>query len=171
MNSDRLSAALEYAAHGWPVGPLHGLQSGHCSCHRGPECAAPGKHPRTQHGSKDFTTDAEQIRTWWTWWPNSNVGIATGQRSGIMVLDVDGERGLESLRDYEDRYGPLPETPRSRTGSGGLHLLFAWPGIHLGNTASILGPGLDIRCCGGLIVAPPSIHASGRPYQWEVSPW
>ena len=53
--------------------------------------------------------------------------------------------------------------PVARTGGGGWHLLYAPTG--LGNRVGLL-PGVDWRGRGGLVVAPPSIHASGRPYRW-----
>ena len=54
-----------------------------------------------------------------------------------------------------------------RTGSGGWHLWFA-PTGH-GNRVRLL-PGVDWRGLGGYVVAPPSRHASGGAYSWEVTP-
>jgi hypothetical protein len=31
-----------------------------------------------------------------------------------------------------------------------------------------LVPGIDIRADGGFIVVPPSLHASGRRYAWDL---
>jgi hypothetical protein len=53
-----------------------------------------------------------------------------------------------------------------RTGGGGWHLLYAPTG--LGNRVGLL-PGVDWRGHGGLVVAPPSVHASGRAYRWVRS--
>ena len=55
------------------------------------------------------------------------------------------------------------------TGGGGRHLYFQHPGIAVRNAVGTLGPGLDVRGDGGLIVAPPSRHQSGRGYAWEVT--
>ena len=66
--------------------------------------------------------------------------------------------------------GEVPQTVDSLTGSGGRHLLFAYP--EKGNVPSksdALGPGIDVRGEGGLIIVPPSLHASGRRYEWEDS--
>ena len=48
-----------------------------------------GKRPKTRNGFKDATTDAAQVKAWWQQWPNANIGIATGKRSGgIVVIDT-----------------------------------------------------------------------------------
>ncbi len=38
---------------------------------------------------------------------------------------------------------------------------------HLKNTAGVIGNGLDVRSEGGFIVAPGSVHKSGKVYQWN----
>src|SRR5690606_30697619 len=74
----------------------------------------------------------------------------------------------ESLEELVDNYGELPETVEAVTGSGGSHYLFTYKeGIQ--NQAGQIAKGLDIRGDGGYIVAAPSIHISGKSYEWEVS--
>lgn len=118
------------------------------------------------------TIEANMISGWWEHNPNANIGIACGKRSGIVVLDVDKEKGgYESLYDLQERYGKLPDTPVSKTGSGGEHLFFSYPNhTDIRNSAGKLGPGLDIRANGGYVVAPPSIHPNGNRYEWVVLP-
>jgi putative DNA primase/helicase len=48
------------------------------------------KVPLTSDGFKSATTDSGLIEHWWHDVPAANIGIATGERSGIFVLDVDG---------------------------------------------------------------------------------
>ena len=89
----RLDAALDYASRGWAVIPLHHPTTARpCSCGRA-DCDSPGKHPRTDHGVKDATTDETAIRRWWGQDPAANVGIATGAVSGIAVVDIDPRNG------------------------------------------------------------------------------
>jgi hypothetical protein len=165
--SFNLEAALAYARRGWPVFPLHSAQEGQCSCRRS-GCSSIGKHPRTAHGLKDATVDDACIRAWWAQWPDANVGIVTGSPSRLVVLDVDPRHGGdESLTELERQHGKLPETVESLTGGGGRHLLFQHPGGLI--TSKPLASGLDIKADGGYIVAPPSSHASGEPYRWEIS--
>ena len=116
--------ALKYAQRGYPVFPLYSIQNGRCDCGDS-DCKSPGKHPRTQNGFKDATTDPIQIRKWWSRWPDSNIGIPTGEASGFLVLDVDPRNGGDqSLSDLLDQHGQLPSTLTQRTGSGGTHYIF-----------------------------------------------
>lgn len=154
MTETPLDAALTYAAYGWCVLPIR----------------AGGKAPAISNWTEAATTDPEVIRGWWQTWPDAGVGILTGPRSGIWVLDVDGQLGADSLADLEREHGPLPATPLSLTGSGGRHYVFALPpGLVIRNSASAIAPGLDVRAEGGQIVAPPTIHPNGQPYAWELS--
>jgi hypothetical protein len=115
------------------------------------------------------TTDENQIREWWEFdFPIANIGIRTGKESGIVVLDIDPDKGgEESLRQLEAAYESLPETPIVRSGGGGRHLYFRHPGSHVRTTSGALGLGLDTRGDGGYIIAPRSRHVSGRYYKWE----
>lgn len=175
IDNFRLKAALEYAAHGWHVFPLHhpriSSTSTKCSC-GDDECGSCGKHPRTTSGFKEASTDSAVIRNWWASWPSANIGIATGAVSGIVVLDVDvKDEGDKTLDSIIDEHGELPETVESSTGGGGAHVVFAHPGRTVKNSVGKNGwlhcKGLDIRGDGGYIVAPPSQHSSGVRYAWN----
>ena len=156
-----LPAALEYAARGWPVLPLHGIRlDGTCTCGR-PDCSSPGKHPHTRRGVKDATTCPETIREWWSRWPAANFGVATG--GALMVLDVDGPEGERSLSGRH-----LPVTPSVATGNGGHVYLLPPEGVTIGNATRFL-PGLDVRGEGGYVVAPPSRHCAGVDYAWQIT--
>ena len=161
--NEPLDAALAYARRGWCVLPVYSAEDGgQCTCEKGRECESPGKHPRTRRGGKDATIDEGQIKEWWTEWPDSNVGIATG--NGLIVLDVDGREGFETLRKLQDQYGNLSETYAVRTGRG-LHYYYLWPDSQaVRNSAGKLGPGMDVRANGGYVVAPPSLHRNGHRY-------
>ena len=154
-----LDAALDYAARGWRVLPI-----------------IPGeKRPPLTAWQEQATTDPQLVKLWWsTTFPDYGVGIATGQRSGLWVLDIDtgpGKNGDDTLADLEAEHGPLPDTVEVLTGSGGRHLYFAWPdGVEIRNDqAGRLGPGLDVRGEGGQVLAPPTLHPSGPAYDWEAS--
>ena len=54
--------ALEYAARGIPVFPiLPANPDGTCTCSKGKDCKAAGKHPACAHGHLDATTDPAKL--------------------------------------------------------------------------------------------------------------
>jgi Bifunctional DNA primase/polymerase, N-terminal/AAA domain/Primase C terminal 1 (PriCT-1) len=158
-------AALGYARRGWRVLPLHVPQDGGCSCRYGADCPTPGKHPRVMEWEKKATTDAAQIDQWWSMWPDSNVAIVCG--NGLLVLDVDvdkakGVDGFAVLAKYQQRHGSF-QTASVVTGSDAGHFYFTAPA----NAPSFdIADGLEVHAAGRIVVAPPSLHASGRRYAW-----
>lgn len=171
-NKDRadtlLRAALTYAARGWAVFPIHTpVEGGGCSCRRD-DCSNAGKHPRTMNGFKDASTDQAQIEKWWGMWPEANIAIACGA-SKLTVIDVDPKNGGdETFRDLVVRYGDavLTETVICITGSLGNHYYFNAGSTPLKSSVGAW-QGIDIRGYDGYVVAPPSLHESGRLYEWE----
>ena len=127
-----------------------------------------GKIPRNRGGLTNASTDPAIIAEWWRRWPDANVGIRTGAESGVVVLDVDTPKGgAGALAELERKHGKLPATARVLTGGGGEHIYFRHPDRELRNSTGRLGAGLDVRGDGGYVVAPPSVHESGRAYQWK----
>jgi len=153
MSNTLGKAAEDYAKSGWFLFPLRPRD----------------KTPLTAHGLKDATNKVDVIRQWWSKTPEANIGLNCG-KSGIVVIDLDkrGERdGCQEWETINHMQGPFPETSTSLTGGGGRHLLFKSPdGLSIKNSAGRLAPGIDVRGEGGYIVLPPSIHPSGKPYQW-----
>lgn len=151
MSPPLLDAALGYAELGWTVFKLN------------------GKRPATSNGFKDATADPHRIRATFRGSRRANLGIATGEAK-LLIVDVDPRHGGdESLRALEQENGALPQTVRARTGGGGEHIYFKNPG-DVGSSAGRLGRGLDVRGNGGYVVAPPSVHKSGRRYSWINPP-
>ena len=142
-----IDAALAYADLGWPVLPLEPR----------------GKRPLGRlvpRGLHDATTVPAVIRSWWRRVPEANVALVTGV--AFDVIDIDGREGLASFERLRARR-PMPPGPTAITGGGGWHALVAPTG--LGNRAGLVA-GVDYRGRGGYIVAPPSVHGSGRRYRW-----
>jgi len=138
------AAALAYAKRGYPVFP----------------CRPRGKEPLTPQGFKDATTDPAQVRRWWGRWPDANVAIPTGERSGLLVLDG----GNDSLSEWIEEDEDLPYTTVVLTGGGGYHHYYNYPeGETIGSSVGRVGAGLDIRAEGGYVVAPPSV--TDEPYR------
>lgn len=161
-----LDHAVEYAAQGYKILPLHfPTFKQKCSCGK-KSCSSIGKHPITKNGLKDASSDPLKIHEWWNNFPTANIGILTGTATGIVVLDIDKDHGgFESLRILQTNYGIFSNTKQVQTGGGGLHIYFKTD-KPLKNRVGIL-PGIDFRGEGGYIVAPPSIHISGSKYLWK----
>lgn len=146
-------AACRLARVGFPVFP----------CRKG------GKEPATPHGFKDATTSIDRLAEWWAVSDDGttrplNLGLPTGRPSGLWVLDVDGREGLETLGRLEQEHGPLPETVRVETPSGGVHFYFRLPEVEVRCKTRVL-PGVDVRGEGGYVLVPPSV-VDGRRYRW-----
>jgi hypothetical protein len=127
------------------------------------------RHARAR-GCLDATTDIDRISGWWGKIGDLNIALATGDESGLFILDVDGEDGRKSLADLEDTHGALPPTISVITGrdGSGEHLYFRLGEHKVRNSAGLMGAGLDVRGTGGYVLLPPSVHPSGRVYCWSV---
>jgi hypothetical protein len=150
-----LNAALQYHAAGFSVFPLRPRSK----YPHGDLLPKDAEGKATWKPFQQQRATEEEIRRWWQECPNANIAIATGAISGFIVLDKDSD---------DADLGELPQTPTSSTGKG-THYLLAHPGGSVRNFARKL-PGADLRGDGGYIVAPPSIHPSGRRYEWQISP-
>ena len=115
------------------------------------------------------------------YWPSGqhNIGIACGP-SRLVVVDLDTHghlpedwRQLPGIRDGRDVLAqlaewagkPWPSTYMVATANGGWHLYFTAPeGGGIRNSASLLGPLVDVRGAGGYVVAAGS-RVDGKPYE------
>jgi hypothetical protein len=166
-----LQGALLAARAGFKVFPIFETDGPVCAC-GDPECTDQGKHPTKANWQGRATRDEVQIRKWWAAQPKRNIGALTGAAGGIWAVDVevrDGEDGRETILELEREHGLLPDTVEAITGSGGTHLIYAYPDRdwYVPNGVKVL-PGVDVRGEGGYIVIAPSIHKSGRRYSWDV---
>ncbi len=147
-----LDAALRYRGLGWAVIPA----------------AEKGKAPLVHwHQYQDDLPSEIQIKYWFNQSPRANVAVITGAVSGIIVLDVDPNRGGDqALQELIAAHGPLPKTVEGVTGDGGSHYYFSHPGGSVPTWIS-LAEGIELRADGGGVIVPPSIHPSGGRYLWK----
>jgi putative DNA primase/helicase len=150
-------AALAYASLGWPVFPVRPLE----------------KTPQIKAWREKATADPKQIRSWWRKFPEANIGIVTGQRSGLVVVDIDPKNGGD-FHDFRSEFGNF-ETPIACTPSGGLHVYFKLPINEELQTRhdGCLGRGVDFQAEGAYVVAPPSqiqLAEGPRDYAWDQRP-
>lgn len=160
-----LDAALAYLARGWSVIPLYApVEGGGCNC-GDPHCTSQGKHPavpdfRTYH--KRLATP-EEINNWFGGAEARNIGISTGSVSGdLVVIDCD-DRGTYDSLCY--RYPELHESLTAETGKG-HHIYTIAPTL---GTVTFVANGLrhHVQSDGRQVVAPPSLHYSGRRYAFR----
>lgn len=142
-------AALDYVARGWAIFP----------------CYPRSKHPATEHGLLDAVTDRAGVDRLWTR-KGYNLAVATGAKSGVWVLDLDGPEAEAALTALEERHSAIPETLTCLTGKG-RHLYFRHPGRHIPGRQNWVGPKIDVRGDGSSAILPPSIHpTTRRRYEW-----
>lgn len=154
----KLEAALIYASWGWPVLPV----------------SPNSKLPAIKDWVNGASTDPEQIQKWWNAQPEYNIGIVTGHRSGLIVLDIDPRNGGDySWQDWIDAHGvgDLRECPTQLTGRNGTHYLAQYtPELR----SCEMAPGVDMLSDGRFFIAYPSHvdvqegQGSGD-YVWEAS--
>ena len=80
---------------------------------------------------------------------------------------VDMKASSRSRRRPTFCLTPGASSPAARGGTSTWRLP---NGTNVSNSTGKLGKGLDIRTTGGYVVAPPSIHISGKAYSWLESP-
>ncbi len=155
-------AALDLARQGLAVFPIR---------HRGTDDKGREKWTPISGWQDSASDDFARIVEWWTDWPDARVGLPTGKRNGIVALDLDTKNGKDGVAAMAavgfadvDSLSPV----RVRTPSGGCHLLFSHE-ADLRNSASRIGPGIDVRAEGGFIVAPGSWKGDRR-YMPEGEP-
>lgn len=139
--------ALAYLKRGWSIVP----------------CEPRGKQPLVRWADyNNRRPTEEEIERWWTKWPNANIAIICGKISGIVVVDVDTDRG--GTTDGQASTGLV-----AKTGGGGFHLFYSYP---VGSTRvpnRVGADGIDVRADGGYVIAAPSTHKSGQRYTWLQS--
>lgn len=157
-------AALGYASLGVPVFP----------------CVPGGKQPLTPNGFHDATSSPRMVHAWWDRHPRANIGLPTGARTGIIVVDVDVHPAGNGFQAFEraraeglgTHWGWLVRTP-----SGGIHAYYPTSPDAGANAAApieqrswqVPSAHIDFRGDGGYIIAPPSrVEVDGAMRTYEV---
>jgi hypothetical protein len=162
-----LEAAQHYRSLGWSAVPLWWPTVTGCACLRRGACLTPGKHPciSTWRHLQVERASADDLTAWWHRWPLANVGVITGLVSGLAVVDIDPRSGGDETLHELDALGLwMPEDSGAvETGGKGLH---HWLALTDPLPKAAPWQGIEVQADGGLVVAPPSLHASGRRYRW-----
>jgi len=135
-----------------------------CRCPDGASCTHPGKHPK-QKGYMDLTESVPAE-------PGDNTGILIPYRYIVIDLDIKPDKGIDGEAVWAElcaSHGGEVRTIATRTGSGGRHLFYILPPDEhddIVSSANALGPGVDVWSCFRYVVAPGSLHVSGRKYEF-----
>lgn len=140
-----IATALEYLSRGWSVFPVK------------------GKKPllSSWHPYQERLPEVEEIRRWWTKWPDAGIAIVTGKISNLVVVDIDPDKG--GTREGIEATGRITVTGRK-----GWHYYYSYPkdADRVSNRVEAR-PGVDVRGDGGYVIAAPSVHENGNSYAWE----
>jgi hypothetical protein len=163
-----LNASLEYSSYGWRSVIAHGIIGGKCTCGK-PSCSM-GKHPRLNEWQKHATANEETIAEWFESWPTSNLGVQLGPTSGIVDFESDNDDGERLIAEMFG--GEIPVCPIFTSGRG-KHRLFRWRD-DLPRQANLPLGCADLKLgandAGSQSIFPPSMHASGKQYEWLIPP-
>lgn len=96
----------------------------------------------------------------------ANFAVATGPASGVFVVDIDGQVGVESYKDLIAQHGKLPKTPWVKTPHG-WHVWFKCSNSTIRNSASTIARSIDVRGGGGYALLPGSIGANRARYRFR----
>lgn len=149
-------AAIRFANLGIPVFP----------------CVPGGKQPLTPSGFHDATSSARIVYDWWQRTPQANIGLPTGARTGVVVVDVDVHHGGSGFAAFEraraeglaERWGWVVRTP-----SGGIHAYYPTTPDREQRSWQVPSAHVDFRGDGGYVIAAPSrVEVNGASNSYEV---
>lgn len=102
-----------------------------------------------------------EIEEWFGNGHDRNIALVCGEISGVVCLDIDGQEGVDFLKDKE-----IPLCPTYKS-SRGFKYLFKYPeGLKVQTRPSIF-PQIDFLSDGHYVLLPPSLHPTGTKYEWE----
>jgi hypothetical protein len=135
------------------------------------------KTPLTPNGFRDATAELSVVQAWWQRNPQANIGLAPGP-SGLLIFDIDSPNAEETAGDLGLLGVRTLTAMTGRAGFTGRHLYYKHPGGRIGNLRLGLQggylvridgstAGLEVKADAGYVVAPPSIHPTGRTYAFS----
>lgn len=159
---------------GLPIIPVCSHDHKHSTSMHVERCKCPGKTPLIKGWQEHNHTTVADLQSWLASFKTFNIGLPLGDASGYCGIDVDGEEGVRLLMEMSK--GDLPATWEFTTGAGN-RLIYALPEGLKTKKFKQTGDGAHqecaLLCTGQQTVLPPSVHYTGRVYEWveEHSPW
>ena len=150
--NETINAAQGLASFDWPVFPVN------------PDT----KSPLITGWQTRATCDRSGITDLFKDYPSAAIGLLTGKKSGLVVIDIDERENISGLQNFKNAGYELSPTVSASTPRGGIHLYFQAPPREVPCSVSKIAEGVDIKGDGGFIIAPPSITKWGE-YSWECS--
>ena len=149
--SETISAAKGIGTFGWPVFPVNQNT----------------KAPLITEWQSRASSNLYEIEHLFRNHPNAAIGLVTGQRSGLVVIDFDERENFSGLQNFKNSGYELSPTISASTPRGGVHLYFKAPPFEVVPcSVSKIAEGVDVRADGGYIIAPPSTTKWGE-YRWS----
>lgn len=141
-----LEAAFRYIERGWSIIPIK------------PKSKLPMVASWKDYQTKRATR--EDALEWWGKHPQAGIALVCGQISGVIVVDID-------KKDNVKPHGLVLSGPTlaARSGGGGDHYFYKWRKGLVGAKVGFR-EAVDIRSDGSYIIISPSIHPSGKSYEW-----
>ena len=152
LTNETIKAAQVLASFDWPVFPVN------------PDTKAPLITGWQSRATCDWFGIIDLFKDY----PSAAIGLVTGQKSGLVVIDIDERRNFSGLQNFKNAGYQLSPTVSASTPRGGIHLYFKAPSCEVLCSVSKIAEGTDIKADGGFIIAPPSITKWGK-YSWECS--
>lgn len=152
QHSEVLGAALSYLGRGFAIVPQRPGDKKPCVRWKAYQVRLPTREEMTDWLTHQF--------------PEAGLAVVLGPVSNLFVIDVDGP---EAHAELIARLGSEPIAPKVLSGSGKpyrYHLFFRHPGIETRAKITPWHPNLEFRGHRGIVVLPPSLHKSGKRYEW-----
>lgn len=105
----------------------------------------------------------EEVNGWASSFSKSNIALCLGRASGIIAVDVDTEDPdkLKLIREL------LPASPCEKVGAKGFTRFYRYKGeptsVLKDENGEVI---LEVLSVGKKTTIPPSMHTSGKPYEW-----
>ena len=156
----------EYVDLGLPVFPLCSHNHSNSSTKHVERCKCAGKTPLIRNWTNRQETSESDLQTWVRDFKQFNIGLPLGDASGYVGIDIDGSEGENFLQIMSD--GNVPDTWEFKTGDG-RRLIYQIPVGMATKKFKMAEKGHQecaLLCTGQQTVLPPSIHHTGRLYEW-----
>ena len=154
------SAALCYAAHGWPVVPAAFFDGTRYACVQA-DCVEDGPHPVWRLWQGRASTDPDVVASWYRLFSFA-VALPTG-----VVFDVVEIPEPAAVRVQDALVRRRTPTPIAVWRERGVRLFWVSPGLSADHRLSALSA--RIRGEGGWVPAPPTPTRRG-PVHWSLAP-